>query len=59
MGLRAFRNIPRNLVEWSQWFSAQPVVNSTPPTRYHKITNLYWDSDEEQLVIIFNEEEET
>lgn len=59
MGLRAFRHIPKNLVEWSQWFSAQTTIESNPPSGYHKVINIYWDADAAEIVVEYEDEAQT
>ena len=55
-GLRAFRAIPQSLREWSRWMRDQKVINSEPTSGLHRITNLYYDKTNDELVVIFEDD---
>lgn len=56
MALRGFRNIPRNLSEWGQWFSAQKNINSEPTDGNYQVVNLYYDLTNDELKIVYLDE---
>jgi len=59
MSLRPFRAVPTDAKEWARWMKEQKVITSTPTTGYYKVLDLYYDLDNDELVVIYNDEAES
>lgn len=56
MSLRPFRTLPKDNVEWARWCTEQEAVPSTAPSGFYKVTNIYYDADNQELVVIHESE---
>ena len=53
--MRPFRNIPKSLRDWSRWMSEQTTIESEPASGLQKVTNIYYDKDNSELVVIYDD----